>query len=153
MSTARGQANHAIYLSRILLDAWHRDLGAQSTAAPTLAQAYLPAIRRHLVEAYGWFLLEVTRPGSLPDQPPRCLADLPAIAEGKATPGEIREFERLEESGWVADMLGDDVGVGAPASAGNLAVAAPAAGPEQAEHWVDQLQALFDRMGDSLDEY
>ena len=153
MSSARGQANHALYLAGILLAAWRRDLDAQSVAARTLAQAYLPAVRQHLIDAYGWFLLEITRPGSLPDRPPRCLAELPEIAAGKALPGEIREFQQLEEGGWIADMLAGDTTVAAPTSVGNLAVSAPATGPEQAQHWSDQLQSLFERMGDSLDEY
>lgn len=153
MSSARGQANHALYLANILLAGWRRDLDAQTVAARTLAQAYLPAVRDHLVSAYGWFLLDITRPGALPDQPPRCLAELPDIAAGKAVPGEIREFEQLELSGWLAEMLADDSQPSTPTSTGNLAVAAPDAGPEQAQHWADQLQSLFDRMGDSLDEY
>ena len=153
MSSARGQANHAIYLARLLLAAWRRDLAEEATAARTLTQAYLPAVRAHLGSAYGWFLLEITRPGALPDKPPRALSELPEIVEGKAVPGEIREFMRLEQEGWIADMLSDDTAVAAPSSMGNLAVSASEAGPEKAEHWADMLQGLFDRMGDSLDEY
>ena len=153
MSSARGQANHAPYRANILLAAWRRDLDEQSVAARTLAQTYLPAVRLHLNAAYGWFLLEITRPGSLPDNPPRCLAELPDIATGKAVPGEIREFQQLEENGWIGEMLDQGQETAAPSSAGNLAVSAPEAGPEHAAHWSDQLQRLFDRMGDSLDEY
>lgn len=153
MSSARGQANHALYLAKILLAAWRRDLAAESIAARTLAQAYLPAVRAHLSAAYGWFLLEIIRPGALPDKPPRRLAELPEIAQGKAVPGEIREFQQLEQFGWVADMLSDDLSTQAPPAAGNLAQSAPEAGPEQVQHWAEQLQSLFDRMADSLDEY
>ena len=100
MSSARGQANHALYLARILIDAWQRDSDARSVAATILSQAYAPAIREHLVTAYGWFLLEVTRPGALPEQPPRSLSELPDVSDGKALPGEIREFHRLEQDGF-----------------------------------------------------
>jgi hypothetical protein len=153
VSSARGHANHALYLARILLAAWRRDLDAESVAAVTLTSAYLPGVRGHLADAYGWFLLEITRPGALPDKPPRCLSDLPRIAEGKALPGEIREFERLEQGGWIGDMLSADHAAPPAASASNLALAAPLSGPEQASLWADHLQSLFDRMGDSLDEY
>ena len=43
MGSARGQANHALYLGKVLLAAWRRDLAAESVAAVTLIQAYLPA--------------------------------------------------------------------------------------------------------------
>ncbi|RLQ22935.1 hypothetical protein DWB85_05700 [Seongchinamella sediminis] len=153
MSSARGQANHALYLANILLAAWRRDLAEESVAAVTLNQAYLPAIRAHLRHAYGWFLLEITRPGALPPQPPASLAELPGIDAGKALPGEIVEFQRLEAGGWIGDMLADDTAEESVASSGNLARGAPASGPEQASQWAGQLQSLFDRMGDSLDEY
>ena len=153
MSSARGRANHALYLARILLAAWRRDLDAESVAAVTLTSAYLPGVRQHLVDAYGWFLLEITRPGALPEKPPRSLSDLPEVAEGKALPGEIREFQQLEQGGWIGEMLSSDSVTPAPSSASSLAVAAPLSGPEQASLWADQLQSLFDRMGDSLDEY
>jgi hypothetical protein len=157
VSSARGQANQALYLARILLAAWRRDLEAESVAAVTLTGAYLPGVRQHLIDAYGWFLLEITRPGALPGQPPRSLSELPevaeGVAEGKALPGEIREFQQLEQGGWIGDMLSGDSLTPAPSRASSLAVAAPLTGPEQAALWADQLQTLFDRMGDSLDEY
>ena len=87
MSSARGQANHALYLARILLAAWRRDLAAEAVATITLTQAFLPAVRLHLGHAYGWFLVEITRPGGLPVQPPQCVAELPEVADGKAVPG------------------------------------------------------------------
>jgi hypothetical protein len=153
VSTARGQANHALYLARILLAAWRRDLAAESVANVTLTQAYLPAVREHLALAYGWFLLEITRPGAVPETPPRGIAHLPGIEEGKAIPGEIREFQQLEQDGWIGDMLAASPARSAAPSPDNLAVVAPIAGPDQASLWADQLQSVFDRMGDSLDEY
>ena len=153
MSSARGQANHALYLARILLAAWRRDLDAESVAALTLTSAYMPGVREHLTNAYGWFLLEITRPGALPAKPPRGLVDLPEIAEGKAVPGEVREFQQLEQGGWLGDMLIADGAAAGASSPSNLAVAAPLSGSEQASLWADQLQSLFDRMSDSLDEY
>ena len=153
MSSARGQANHSLYLARILLAAWRRDLDAESVAAITLDQAYLPAVRNHLSRAYGWFLLEITRPGALPADPPACLADLPEVVDGKAVPGEILEFQRLEQDGWIADMLSTDAAPVRVSSVGNLAANTSLSGPDQALQWASQLQQLFDRMADSLDEY
>ena len=59
MNAARANANQALYLAKILLGAWRRDSDAAEVADATLRQAYLPAVRTHLVQAYGWFLLEV----------------------------------------------------------------------------------------------
>jgi hypothetical protein len=153
MSSARGQANHALYLARILIDAWQRDSDARSVAATILSQAYAPAIREHLVTAYGWFLLEVTRPGALPEQPPRSLSELPDVSDGKALPGEIREFHRLEQDGWIGELLAFSTLAAPVPSAGNLAISVTGPTPAQATDWADRLQSLFDRMGDSLDEY
>ncbi|MEH6588178.1 MAG: hypothetical protein V7720_16595 [Halioglobus sp.] len=153
MSSARGQANHALYLARILNAAWRRDLEVETVAAVTLTQAYLPAIRQHLGDAYGWFLLEITRPGGLPVEPPRRVAELPEVVDGKSVPGELVEFQTLEEGGWIGDMLSVEGWQTATSSSGNLAMNAPPAGPQEASRWADQLQSLFDRMGDSLDEY
>jgi hypothetical protein len=120
----------------------------------TLGQAFDPAVRGHLVAAYGWFLLEITRPDPAPALPPRSCAELSAPAEGRVYPGEIREFQRMEAEGWLGDLLGQR---GRPAERGrqpgNLAVQDAEPGPEDFEAWAGTLQALFDRMGDSLDEY
>ncbi|MEP5569006.1 MAG: hypothetical protein ABJN62_14295 [Halioglobus sp.] len=153
MSSARGQANHALYLARILLAAWRQDLSAESVASVTLTQAYMPAVRFHLGRAYGWFLIEVTRPGGLPSDPPRSVAELPEVVAGKAVPGELKEFQQLEQGGWIGDMLADETLQVASARPDNLAVNAVIQGPDLAAVWADQLQGLFDRMGDSLDEY
>lgn len=63
------------------------------------------------------------------------------------------EFQQLEQGGWIGDMLADDVVQVASTSSGNLALNANIPGPDLAEAWADQMQSLFDRMGDSLDEY
>lgn len=153
MTFTRGRANHSLYLARILLQGWRDALSARATPGNTLSQAYLPAVRLHLADAYGWFLLEITRPGEMPGSPPHSVTRLPDMADGKAVPGEVREFQQLEQEGWIGDMLaaGDAVAV-AGRSADNLATSATP-GPEDAARWADALQQLFDRMGDSLDEY
>ena len=155
MSSARAQANHELYLANILLAGWRDAAAAQDVPALTLTQAYLPAVRAHLLDAYGWFLLQVSGAERGTGAPPHCCADLPEIAEGTAVSGEIREFEQLEASGWLAELLAEPV---KPAQVsrlqGNLAVPSAAqADCEQAQQWVTRLGAVFDRMSDSLDEY
>ena len=95
------------------------------------------------------------RMNSVPDLPPMGCDQLPGIAEGKALPGEIRELRQLEREGWLAEMLSQgSVHKPAVKTAGNLATpVVGVTGPDQIDNWIDQLQALFDRMADSLDEY
>jgi len=156
MSSPRGLANHHLYLARLVLSAWQRDLSAAEVPARTLSAAFGPACHGHLLRAYGWFLLAVSAPGELPSTPPTSVADLAPPPEGKAVAGEIREFGQLERSGWLADMLGwDSPAPGASRrTPGNLASPADqAAGPEAFARWVEALEARFSRMSDSLDEY
>jgi len=154
MSSARGKANQCLYLARILIAAWRRDVDAEVIPASVLTQAFLPCVHGHLRDAYGWFLLEITRPGAIPDNPPACIDALPQVAAGKAVPPEVREFQQLEATGWIGKMLAADASSSAPSlSAGNLVTAVAAPDPAQASQWADLLQSLFDRMGDSLDEY
>jgi hypothetical protein len=155
MSSSRARANHDLYLAKIQLAGWRQALAEQDIPAVTLTQAYLPAVREHVLGAYGWFLLEVSGSEQPGGNPPRGCAGLPDIAAGRAVPGEIREFQQLESDGWLSELLseGDVAGRAAPLR-GNLAVAAPeSASCEQAQQWINHLQALFDRMSDSLDEY
>ena len=155
MSSARAQANHKLYLAKIQLDAWRQAQAAQQAAAATLDQAFLPAVRDHLLGAYGWFLLAVSGVEQLPGKPPRTCDELPTVSVGKAVPGEIREFMQLEADGWLAVLLAEqDESVPAGRIPGNLAITpADLPGAELAGQWIDQLEALFQRMGDSLDEY
>lgn len=156
MSRARAQANHELYLARILLSSWRDALAAEVDPALALGQAFVPGIRAHLVKAYGWFLLEVSGVKALPVQPPGNCSELPEPEPGKAVPGEIQEFRRLESDGWLAAMLAAEGEIAAveARNRANLASAAPdLPGPDMAQAWLDQLHRLFARMGDSLDEY
>lgn len=155
MSGPRARANHCLYLARILLDAWRVQRERQDVPASTLLEAFLPATRAHLRDAYGWFLLEIAHLEEEVIAPPRCVSELPPIPAGRAEAGELRECRRLEREGWLAQLLtqGDALSGGVPA-AGNLALAAPdAPGYTELETWHAALAALFSRMRDSLDEY
>jgi hypothetical protein len=152
MTDYRGQANHSLYLGRVVLDAWREGLARQDTPAAVLAEAFEPAACDHLVNAYGWFLLHIARPEPAPAVPPRGCAELPPPAEGKVEAGEIREFRQLEQ-GWLGDLLLDRRGpVERRRTPASLAETAPA-DPARVQQWADRLEELFERMLDSLDEY
>ena len=156
MSSARAQANHKLYLAKILLANWQQAVAVQDIPVATLTQAFLPGVKEHLIGAYGWFLLELTGAEQLSGKPPRGCAGLPGIAAGKAVPPEMREFQQLEATGWLAALLAEQdlPALGGGRARGNLAVASvDMAGSEQAQQWAQLLEALFDRMSDSLDEY
>jgi hypothetical protein len=157
-SSARARANHKLYLARILLNAWQEALDGEDVPAITLTQAFFGPVREHLIGAYGWFLLELCHLDELQQRPPRSCAELPELPPGRAVPGEIQEFRRLEDAGWLAGLLEerDDLSrVSRRAVQGGVNLAATAGelpGPAELSSWSDQLEALFDRMGNSLDE-
>lgn len=151
----RARANHELYLARIVLAAWRDGLAQQEVPARTLAQAFQGAVREHLMSGYGWFLLAVAGGAAPPAGLPRSCDDLLQAPPGEALPGEINEFRQLEATGWLADMLrAPPAESPEPRGQHNLATGAGNL-PEQAQmaRWTEQLDALFSRMDDSLDEY
>ena len=155
MSAARARANHELYLGKIVIAAWRRERAKEDIPAATLAQAFHPGVRNHLVAAYGWFLLAISQADVPPQGPPQSCDELAPMPEGRVYPPEINEFRQLEASGWLGEMLqAASFDMPGTRQLGNLAMPAQT-GPstEQVEHWAQQLQALFERMGDSLDEY
>lgn len=153
MSSPRGQANHSLYLARLLLAAWERELAHEDTPATVLAQAWAPAVRGHLLDAYGWFLLELARPAEMPASLPVSVAQLPAAAPGKAVPAEITEFEQLEREGWLAALLQAPASRSVSRSSGSLAASVDGLPtPVAMATWAEQLDRAFARMGDLLDE-
>ena len=154
-ASGRAQANQALYLARIVLAAWRHCLEQRDVPAQTLALAFQAGVQQHLVAAYGWFLLHASGQQAPPGGLPRGCEDLSPAAPGVVFPGEINECRQLEASGWLAGML-------RPASnepprvrrQDNLAIDAGGfTGHAQWTHWADQLERLFDRMGESLGEY
>ena len=122
MSSARAYANQCLYLARIQLQAWARAAEAQSVPGTTVDQAFAPAVRLHLLDAFGWFALHILAATDLPDTPPHRCTELPSVSPGKAVPGEIREFEQLEQAGWLGQLQAMLPPPGRPIrSAGNLA--------------------------------
>jgi hypothetical protein len=155
VSSARALANQKLYLAKIQLAAWRQAMAAQDVPAMVLTQAFLPAARAHLMEAYGYFLLAVSGLEQVPGRPPASCTELPDVATGQAISGEIREFEQLEKDGWLAQLLAEpDNAVQSVRAASNLAVGSPlSADSASVQQWIDHLEALFARMSDSLDEY
>ncbi len=154
LTDSRARANRELYLARIVLGAWRRELDRQLVPAGTLAQAFQGGARAHLVAAYGWFLLAICRTGLPAAGIPRGCAELPTMPQGQVYPPEINEFRQLEAAGWLGEMLRDaPEEVPAIRRPGNLAIE-PGNLPalEQVENWLDRLEALIERMGDSLDE-
>lgn len=137
-----------------------RGEGAHSDAA--LIDGFLPAVRGHLIKAYGWFLLSLTGV----EEPvtavcPRSTQELPAPEAGKALSPEIAEFAQLENSGWLAQMLSDDDDQNhahdakdmSPKPAQGLLVSdREPPGFPVALAWADALTAIMTRMDDSLSE-
>ncbi|MEE4277249.1 MAG: hypothetical protein V2I82_02135 [Halieaceae bacterium] len=107
MAGSRGAANQSLYRARILLDCW--DAARQASRFPdkALDDAFLPAVRAHLCDAYGWFLLAVSgvEQTSQAVALPASTADLPAPEAGRSIAPELREFAVLEREGWLADLI------------------------------------------------
>lgn len=155
MSTARANANQALYLAKILHRHWRSALDAEDLPALTLNQAFLPAVRAHLQRAYGWFLLELTgSEGDVRVDPPRNIAQLPPTAAGKAVSGELRELQQLEQAGFLAEILSQQYSAAARPAAGSLAaVQAEAPDCADVERWIETFAGMCERMRNSLDEY
>ena len=158
MSRTRGAANRSLYRARILLESWSREEADGPVPAQQLLGAFLPAVRSHLREGYGWFLLAVS---GLDDAPraslPAAVADLPAPEPGRERPPELREFALLERDGWLAELLDDALAAAAdePAAgprSGVLGSDRPRVSLATAQGWFRELSATMQRMDDSLAE-
>lgn len=159
MSSHRARANHSLYCAGMLINSWRGALDAGDFPSTALNEAFLPAVHLHLRQAYGWFLLELSGAGDWGAEPPGDTAQLPPVPTGKAVPAEVREFQRLESDGWVGEFLTalSPVSAARPARSaraqGGLAIAAiDDTDCDSAEQWKRKFEAIFDRMGDALDE-
>lgn len=153
MATARGFANHALYMARLQLHAWadQRDAGTAQLAA--VDAAFAPAVRLHLLDAYGWFLLASLRLSKLPDQPPHSAQELPELPPGITEPGEVEECRELESGGWLRQLRAP-LPPGLPLRASRQSLAIERGYPDINDYrnWADALADLAARMGESLDE-
>ena len=154
MSSARGLANHSLYMAKLLLEAWSDAEAAAPTRQQALNAAFAPALRNHLLDAYGWFLLALMRQTKLPGAPPHCTAQLPQRGPGIAEPGEIDEYRQAEQQGWLAGLQ-KPLPKGLPPARRNnmLAVTGTYPGYNDYREYCSTLDALFQRMADSVDEH
>ncbi len=166
MSDARGRANRKLYHAAILTRMLEAELAQEQYPASVVLEAAGPAIRGHLLDAYGWFLLELAEVIALPERPPHSVAELAEPADGQAVElapdsdwmrGELIELKRLEQSGWLAALQAPvpTMGSATPGfQADNLlAVTAQEWSLEQLRQWHKELEALIDRLSHGLDEW
>ncbi len=158
MSRSRGAANRSLYRARILLESWDSARDQERFPEEQLTGAFLPAVRGHLQDAYGWFLRSATGVEEAADTVPlpRCTDDLAEPEAGRALPPELAEFALLEREGWLAELLASpqDAGEEAPAqwSPNVLGSDRQAPGFAVAEEWYRRLNATMQRMDDSMAE-
>jgi hypothetical protein len=159
MSTPRALANQKLYHAKILIHYWQTAIAEEGIAKTVLQQAFGSAVRGHLVDAYGWFLLEILQPDQIPEQPPHSVDELPPVIVGRERPPEINEFLQLERTGWLNKMLHPNsspessAGRDNPLSQNLATEAGTEYGPDEALRWHGELGVLFGRMTDALDEY
>lgn len=165
-SRVAGQVNHSLYLAKILLGSWAMMEAKEDVASKALLEAFEPGIRQHLVSAYGWFLLELTDQERSADLP-RSTAEVASASAVPVLTGELREFARLEQSGWLRDLLV----LPSPSSSAALAQPAMGSSPRHSSNtatiavttvdgvdrqtlgqWHETLSRTIERMRDSLDE-
>ena len=170
MSLARGRFNQKLYYAALqlrLLEAHSRD---QQTQA--LLEAMGQSIQGHLMDAYGWLLLDIAALETHSEIPPRSLAQLDLEPADGVVRGEWVELRALEQdpASWLAALMAAphhtvsaaSGAAGVQAQRGqsdSLAVdvlASTAAVPwslQTLKQWYGQMLALGERLGDSLDEW
>ncbi|MDJ0878282.1 MAG: hypothetical protein QNI86_06695 [Halieaceae bacterium] len=155
MSSARSLANQKLYHAAILIRMLGPELAREDTPAARVLEAVGLAVRRHLLEAYGWFLLELAEISDLPAEPPLSIAELEqnhGISEPRR--GELVELGQLEQNGWLAALQArPEPTRSSSATANLLAVAEQTWSEEGLLRWHDSLADLIDQMGHGLDEW
>jgi len=153
VASARGFANHSLYMAQVQLAAWRERVQDTSDSNNAVIDAaFAPAVRLHLLDAYGWFLLAMLRVSSLPATPPHCVSELPAQHQGLAVSAEIEEYARLELSGWLADLQ-SPIPAGVRQQQKGVLAAQWGHGYANYEMWIEAFAQLFTRMGDISEEY
>ncbi|MEP5765593.1 MAG: hypothetical protein ABJ308_13430 [Halieaceae bacterium] len=157
MNPARGLANQKLYHAAILQRMLAAELAREEIPQTVLLEAVGESVRLQLLEAYGWFLLELADIQPLPSQPPASVSQLQQHWElTEPLRGELIELQALEATqGWLSELQASPA---APASltprvTASLAVAAPEWSSQQLAGWHSGLSGLIDRMSHSLDEW
>jgi hypothetical protein len=158
VSDGLGRANRKLYHASILLQMLERELAREYYPASIVLEAAAPAIRLHLLDALGWFLLELAEVSNLPEAPPHSVAALKDQCKlQEPIRGELVEIGNLEQQGWLKALQSEPLRPGAsqPAAGGAnlLAVADQAWSLEQLRQWATAVDELIDRLGHGLDEW
>lgn len=155
MDSARGLANHSLYMARLQLAAW-RDAQAQAeTPQSALHAAFAPAVRLHLLDAYGWFLLASCRVARLPVTPPHSTQEMPDAPAGIGQSDAIAHCTLLEadRNSWLAQLQAPiPPGLGQIRRSDNLAMVGHYPDPPLMAAAHAALADLIEQWDDSVDE-
>jgi len=157
VSAARARANRKLYHAAVLQRMLQHELAREEVPARVVLDAVGESVRLALLDAYGWFLLELAGVDELPSQPPHRIIDLlQAWPQAEPLRGELVELQNLERAaGWLAELQASPpvapVAVSQPPGA--LSTVELDWSAERLEQWHSGLSELMDRMSDSLDEW
>ena len=153
MSQAQSFANHSMYMASVVLESWRSAIAEDSKPLSVLTASFGPAVRLHLLDAYGWQLLACNRVPSIPTKPPHRAVDTPPLATGIAQSPEVSEMAMLERSGWLADLQREiPPGLAPQASRSFIAVSSNVFDFDTARHCFAELESLMARVADAIDE-
>ena len=153
MSQAQSFANHCMYMASVVLESWRNAIAADGKPLSVLTASFGPAVRLHLLDAYGWQLLACNRLTSMPTKPPHRAVHVPPLANGIAQSPEVTEMALLERSGWLADLQREiPPGLTPQAASGFIAVSSNVFDFDTARHCFTELESLMARVADAIDE-
>ena len=153
MSQAQSFANHCMYMASVVLQSWRSAIAEEGKPLSVLTASFGPAVRLHLLDAYGWQLLACNRVTSIPTRPPHRAVDVPPLANGIAQSPEVTEMAMLERSGWLSDLQREILpGLTPPAGAGLIAMSSNVFDFDTARHCFTELESLMARVADAIDE-
>jgi len=153
VSQAQSFANHCMYMASVVLESWRDAIAEESKSLSVLTASFGPAVRLHLLDAYGWQLLACNRVISMPTKPPHRAVDVPPLANGIAQSPEVTEMALLERSGWLADIQREiPPGLTPQAASGFIAVSSNVFDFDTARHCFVELESLMARVADAIDE-
>ncbi|MCH1553834.1 MAG: hypothetical protein L7S45_04500 [Luminiphilus sp.] len=153
MSQAQAFANHSMYMASVVLDVWAQSESDAALPANAVIAAFAPAVKLHLLDAYGWFLLALRRESQLPRKPPHSTLDLSELPAGIEQPPEVKELQLLEQSGWLSALIAP-IPLGMPARQASNVLVSEGAYPDltKMKEWRDALESLLQRQADAIEE-
>ena len=153
MSQAQSFANHCMYMASVVLESWRNAIAEGSKPLSILTASFGPAVRLHLLDAYGWQLLACNRVTSIPTKPPHRAVDVPPLANGITQSPEVTEMALLERSSWLADLQREiPPGLTPQGASGFIAVSSNVFDFDTARHCFAELESLMARVADAIDE-